>query len=34
VVERPTRAGALIQRLVLEQVGTTTYVASLEARRA
>ena len=33
VVERRTRTGGLIQRLMLECVGATTYVASLEARR-
>jgi arylsulfatase A-like enzyme len=33
VVERRTGAGRLIQRLLLERVGTTTYVAGLEARR-
>ena len=34
VVERPSRDGTLVQRLLLEQVGGTTYVSSLEARRA
>jgi arylsulfatase A-like enzyme len=34
VAERRTRAGRLIQRLLLERVGAATYVASLEARRA
>ena len=34
VVERRTRAGSLLQRLVLERVGSTTYVSSLEARRS
>jgi arylsulfatase A-like enzyme len=33
VAERATRAGALRQRLLLERVGATTYVTSLEARR-
>jgi arylsulfatase A-like enzyme len=33
VVERRTPSGALVQRLVLEQVGATTYVSSLEACR-
>ncbi len=33
VVERATRAGTLRQRLLLECVGATTYVSSLEARR-
>lgn len=33
VVERATRAGVLVQRLLLERVGATTYVSSLEARR-
>ena len=34
VVERATRAGVLRQRLLLERVGATTYVSSLDARRA
>jgi hypothetical protein len=33
VVERPTRSGRLVQRLALERVGGTTYVAGLEASR-
>jgi hypothetical protein len=33
VVERATWVGVLRQRLLLERVGATTYVSSLEARR-
>ncbi len=34
VVERATRAGVLVQRLLLEHVGAATYVSTLEAHRA
>ena len=34
VVERRTATGSLVQRLSLEQVGATTYVSGLEARRS
>lgn len=34
LVERRTPSGALVQHLRVEQVGATTYVSSLEARRA
>jgi arylsulfatase A-like enzyme len=34
VAERTTRAGVLRQRLVLERVGATTYISSLDARRS